>query len=71
MLVHMYVRVVRLGKMALFGNESLEEATGGASQLEQLGAPGVEELSAEQSRWMVTQKAEASPPARLPIFGLY
>ena len=31
----------------MFGNGSVEEGTGGASQLERLGAPGVEESSAE------------------------
>ena len=36
---------LRLGKTALFGNESLEEGAGGTSQLERIGAPGVVEMS--------------------------
>ena len=35
--------------MVLFGNESLEESAGGTLLLEQLGVPGVDELSAKRS----------------------
>lgn len=35
----------RLGKTALFGNESLEEDAGATSQLERTGVLGVVELS--------------------------
>ena len=42
--------------------KSLEEDAG----FERLGALGVEELSAGRSQWLVTQEAEASPPAWLP-----
>lgn len=38
----------RSGKMVLSGSESLEESAGGTLQLEQLGVPGMEELSAKQ-----------------------
>ena len=51
-----------------FGNQCGKGGIGSASQLEQLGASGVAESSAERSRWLGTQKAEASLPASLPHF---
>ena len=46
---HKCIRHVRsrLRKIAYFGNESLVEGTGGASQLEGLGVLAMEESSAE------------------------
>ena len=51
-----------------FDSEKLEEDISGAWQVVQLETPGVEELGAEQSWWVATQKAKTSPPAWLPRF---